>query len=157
MSQKNPVLHIPKIENGIVFDHIPAGLGPRVLELLRSYSELDDAIVTVGLNYRSNKLGRKDMLKVEVTDLPESLLHLISLVGPGISIKKIAGFEVVRKYGLELPEAIDNLARCRNPNCVTNTERHVTTRFERAGGGSAYRCSYCERVFDLGELELLLP
>ncbi|MBM4355750.1 MAG: aspartate carbamoyltransferase regulatory subunit [Deltaproteobacteria bacterium] len=153
----NPVLHIPKIEEGFVFDHIPAGLGPRVLELLRSYPELAEAVVTVGLNYRSGKLGSKDMLKIEVTDLPESLIRLISLVGPGITIKKISGFEVVRKLGLELPDAIDNLARCRNPNCVTNTERHVAARFERSGKAASYRCLFCERVFDLKELELLLP
>jgi aspartate carbamoyltransferase regulatory subunit len=155
--RENPVLHIPKIENGFVFDHIPAGLGPRVLELLRSFPELSGAIVTVGLNYRSGKLGSKDLLKIEVDDLPESLLHLAALIGPGITIKKIGGFEVVRKYGLELPEAIENLARCRNPNCVTNTERHVGTRFDRVGGGSGYRCNYCERVFELRELELRLP
>ncbi len=156
-NKKNPVLHIPKIENGFVFDHIPAGLGPRVLEMLRSYTGLKDAVVTVGLNYRSGKLGSKDMLKIELLDLPDSFLHLIALIGPGITIKKIVGFEVVGKYPLELPEAIDNLARCRNPNCVTNTERHVPTRFERTGTGSRYRCSYCERVFDLKELELRLP
>ena len=129
-----------------------------MLELIRSYPETADAVVTLGLNYRSTKLGRKDMLKLSLDEVPDALLHVLSLVSPGITVKKIEAFRVAKKYGLEPPEEIVGIVRCRNPNCVTNTERQVRSRFVRlAGSGTSFRCGYCERVFALAELEVILP
>jgi aspartate carbamoyltransferase regulatory subunit len=147
---------IPKIKNGIVVDHIPVGFGVKVLEILRSYPGMRDMVTTVGLNYQSTKLGSKDMLKIVTTNelRPEIIEHL-SLVSPGISIKRIRDYGVDKKFVITTPTAINGQARCRNPNCITNNERHMVTRFQatRRDPGK-YRCMYCERVFFLGELEL---
>ena len=57
------MLNIDSIQNGIVIDHIQAGKGMRIYELL----ELDklDCCVALIKNARSSKLGRKDIIKIE--------------------------------------------------------------------------------------------
>jgi len=148
---------IPKIKNGIVVDHIPVGFGVKVLEIIRSYPGMRDVVITIGLNYQSTKLGGKDILKLVTTDefRPEILEHL-SLVSPGISIKRIRDYRVDKKFVITTPMEINGQVRCRNPNCITNNERYMGARFKatRRDPGK-YRCMFCERVFFLGELELV--
>jgi aspartate carbamoyltransferase regulatory subunit len=147
------ILLIPKIERGIVIDHIPAGLGIRVMALIGRWPELEDAVVTLGLNYKSTRMGRKDMIKLQAGPLPPRLLQMLALVCAGVTIKRIDRFEVVEKVVVQVPELFDNLARCINPNCITNAEPHVATRFRRIESGSRYfKCAHCERVCSLDEL-----
>lgn len=154
MKEENKLL-IPKIKEGIVIDHIPAGLGPRVLELLRSYPELAGRATSLGLNYKSKRLPLKDMLKLDAENLPETLMNHISLVASGVTIKKIQDYEVVQHYVLHPPEVILGLARCLNPGCISNVESGVRSQLNRAPWGqNMYRCLYCERVMRLEELEI---
>ncbi len=157
MNENSNIEHIPKIKNGIVLDHIPVGLGVKVLEIIRSYPGMRDVVMTVGLNYRSTKLGSKDILKLVTThELRPEILEHLSLVSPGISVKRIRDYGVDKKLVITTPTEINGQARCRNPNCITNNERHMVTRFRatRRDPGK-YRCIFCERVFFLGELELV--
>ncbi|MBN1944840.1 MAG: aspartate carbamoyltransferase regulatory subunit [Bradymonadales bacterium] len=157
MTKEEKVLLIPKIENGIVIDHIPVGKGIPVLVTIRSYPEMKNVTVTLGLNLVSTKLGHKDMIKLQIGHLPERVLEHISVICPGMSVKRITDYEVDKKYVLRPPATITRLARCMNPNCVTNHERHLTTRFCAVDPECMkYRCAYCERVFHLGELELVV-
>lgn len=152
------VLLIPKIENGIVIDHIPVGLGVRILEIIRAHPGLDQVVVTLGLNYDSPRMGRKDIVKLSVRELPERVLEHISVVSPGATIKRITEFQVDKKYTSVAPRLLVDLARCRNPGCITNTERDVHSRFEATEGDpQRYRCAFCERVFDVSELEFTFP
>ena len=147
------ILLIPKIERGIVIDHIPAGLGIQVMALIGRWPELEDAVITLGLNYKSTRMGRKDMIKLQTGPLPPRLLQMLALVCAGVTIKRIDRFEVVEKVVVQVPELFDNLARCINPNCITNAEPHVATRFRRIESGSRYfKCAHCERVCSLDEL-----
>jgi len=152
------VMLIPKIREGIVIDHIPAGDGVKVLAAIRIYPGMDEVVLTLGLNYGSTKLGRKDMIKMAATDLPEEILDHISLIAPGVSIKGIHDYQVDKRFVIELPELIENKLRCRNPNCVTNFERGVETLFNCIDiNNRHFKCSHCERIFRLDELELLNP
>jgi aspartate carbamoyltransferase regulatory subunit len=151
-------LLIPKIEAGVVIDHIPAGLGPKVAEIICGAPGLTDAMVSLGLNYGSTKLGRKDMVKLHERPLPEAVLAQISLVAPGVTIKRIEDYAVVEKVVLHPPPLIVGLARCRNPNCVANTEAGVVTRFVAVDPEArTYRCAFCERAFKLRDLPMALP
>ncbi len=153
MTPQNQILLIPKIERGFVIDHIPAGLGIQVMALIGRWPELEDAVVTLGLNYKSTRMGRKDMIKLQAGSLPPRLLQMLALVSPGVTIKHIDNFEVIEKVVIQVPELFDNLARCLNPNCITNAEPHVATRFRRVESGSRnFRCAHCERVCTLDEL-----
>lgn len=153
MTADNQHLLIPKIERGIVVDHIPAGLGIHVMALISHWPELGDAPVTLGLNYKSTRMGRKDMIKLQTGPLPARLLQMLALVSPGVTIKRIDHFNVVEKVVVQIPEKFDDLARCINPNCITNVEAHVPTRFQQAEPASHhFKCAHCERIYSLEEL-----
>ena len=158
MTDTRTMLHIPKIEEGIVIDHIPAGLGTKLLELFQRFDELSGVVLSVGLNYKSKKIGRKDMIKLQIRDLSPRVRQQISIVSPGVTIKRIVDYRVAEKLVSQVPETISNLVKCRNPSCITNFEDHVETYFSCLDPeGQWFRCSYCERVFRLDELERILP
>jgi aspartate carbamoyltransferase regulatory subunit len=163
MSHDRTVEIIPKIENGVVIDHIPAGIGPRLLEVVRATPGMDTVVMSLGLNFPSTRLGRKDMLKVHTGELPDRVVQHLSLVAPGITIKRVRDFGVDRRYVVTPPQVVRGLARCRNPNCLSNHEAGVEPRFEAVifapesdpWATPRYRCVFCERVFAMQELELL--
>lgn len=144
-------LLIPKIESGVVIDHIPAGLGLTLLEIMQAHMDLRSIPVSVGFNYDSTRLGHKDIIKVQADDLPQVVLNLISLVSPGVTIKRVRNFTVDKKYPLLPAQELENVVKCINPKCITNHSAPSHTHF-RAVDGDAFRCSYCERVFRLKDL-----
>ncbi len=154
----NQHLLIPKIESGVVIDHIPAGLGPRIVEIIHGHPGLEQAMISLGLNYGSTKMGAKDMVKLHEHPLPASVLEQIALVTPGVTTKRIEGFEVVERIVVQPARTIVGFATCRNPNCVTNTESAVTTRFTAVDpSASKFRCAFCERVFRLRDMRFVQP
>lgn len=152
------MLLIPKIKHGTVVDHIAAGEGPAIVDIIRAHPGMSDLVMSIGLNLESRSMGRKDMVKVQESGLPPAVLEQISLVSPGVTIKRITDYVVDRKYVSSPPTRIDGLARCLNPNCISNHEQSVRTRFRAIDDARRkYRCSYCERVFGLDELEFTYP
>ncbi len=150
------VLLIPKIENGIVIDHIPAGLGVPILRAIVAHPDGRNVVLTLGLHYKSNKLGNKDLLKIDIDDLPPSVLEQIALIAPGVTVKRIKNFNVDKKYVMQTPELLLNLVKCRNPNCITNHESSIRTEFKAINNQRLqYKCTHCERIFALPELERL--
>ena len=148
------MLMIPKIESGMVIDHIPAGDGIKILNVLRASPGMSEVATTVGLNYVSPRLGHKDMIKLVVDELPKDVLDRLSLVNPGITIKRIRDYAVDERLVLGNPEEIVGQVRCGNPNCITNHERGLTAHFKATRRNpERYRCLFCERVFGLAELE----
>jgi aspartate carbamoyltransferase regulatory subunit len=156
MTEKH--LLIPKIESGIVIDHIPAGLGLKVLEILHSYPEMSAVVTSVGLNYSSSKIGKKDMLKMQTQALPPRIMQHLAIATAGISIKRVENFRVVEKLVITVPETVVGSARCRNPSCITNHERDVVTRFRCTDAPKKrYQCAFCEGIFALDELAVIVP
>ncbi|MBI5511862.1 MAG: aspartate carbamoyltransferase regulatory subunit [Deltaproteobacteria bacterium] len=151
-------LLIPKIESGIVIDHIPAGLGLKVLEIIHSYPEMSAVVTSVGLNYSSSKIAKKDMIKLQTQALPPRLMQHLAMAAPGVSVKRVERYRVVEKLVITVPETIVGTARCRNPGCITNHERDVVTRFSCVDpGAKRFRCSFCEGIFPIHELEVIVP
>jgi aspartate carbamoyltransferase regulatory subunit len=158
MNEEKKVLLIPKIENGIVIDHIPAGWGLRLLEVIHATPEMTSVVATVGLNYQSRKLGQKDMIKLATEDLPARVLQHISMIRAGVTVKRIKNYQVEKKFVVEVPETLVGQAFCRNPGCITNHERDVVTRFRRSDPeGRHFQCAFCERIFPLAELDMRAP
>lgn len=152
MSDKH--LLIPKIEDGIVIDHIPAGLGTAVLGILQDHAELRGTTTAVGLGLPSARLGRKDMIKLWSRDIPDHVVQHISLVAPGATVKRVRGFAVDKRYVVALPRELVDMVRCFNPNCITNVEPGAPTRFRCVDETARlFRCAYCEKVFPLAQLE----
>lgn len=158
MSNKKEMLLIPKIELGIVIDHIPAGQGPKILDIIFQHEEIKDVAVTLGLNYDSKKLGKKDLIKLQMEYLAPEIIQHISIVVPGVTIKAIKNYNVHSKVVVHPPKEIKNLLECKNPNCITNSEGHVGTLFTAVDDHiRQVKCYYCERIFDLDELDVVIP
>lgn len=133
------------IERGTVIDHIPSPLAMKVVEILGVQQE---GILTVGINFKSEKLGRKDIVKVENLKLTAAVTDRLALVAPTATINIIEDAKVVEKRPIHVPKEFRGLLRCPNPNCITNVEE-VSTYFVLEGEESrpAVRCSYCERLY----------
>ncbi len=156
MKNNQNVLLIPKIELGIVIDHIPAGGGIKILEIISRYEEMKGVPVTLGQNYLSGKLGKKDLIKLQMEYLAPEIIQQISIVVPGVTIKAIKNFNVHSKVVVHPPKEISNLLECKNPKCITNEEKHIGTLFTAVDNDTEeVRCNYCERVFKLTELDVI--
>ncbi len=142
-----------RIQNGIVIDHIPPWGAFKVLDILGLRGT--DSLVTVGFGMASDKMDRKDLVKVENRDLTTDDIHKIALVAPQASINRIQDSVIVEKFKVRLPDTIEGLVRCCNPGCITHTEpapeRYRT--LERAP--LRLRCHYCLHVTNDQTLELL--
>ena len=138
------MLNIDSIQNGIVIDHIQAGKGMRIYELL----ELDklDCCVALIKNARSSKLGRKDIIKIE-GDLAINF-DVLGFIDNNITVCTIQNGELVKKENIVLPRRIKNVVKCKNPRCITSTEENLDQIFvlcdEKA---HRYRCLYCEQAY----------
>ena len=151
------MLMIPKIKLGIVIDHIPAGDGVKILEIISRYEELKDVPITLGLNYDSKKLGRKDLIKLQLEFLAPEIIQHISIVVPGVTIKAIKNYKVYSKVVVQAPKEIRNLLKCKNPNCITNLQPGIETVFVAVDEKSdQVKCNYCERIFDRSELQPII-
>ena len=138
------MLNIDSIQNGIVIDHLQAGKGMRIDELL----ELDklDCCVALIKNARSSKLGRKDIIKIE-GDLAINF-DVLGFIDNNITVCTIKNGELVKKENIVLPRRIKNVVKCKNPRCITSTEENLDQIFvlcdEKA---HRYRCLYCEQAY----------
>lgn len=132
---------VDPIQNGIVFDHIQAGLGMQLYHLLH-LDELTCAVAVI-MNADSVKMGKKDIIKVnEVIDLN---LDVIGYIDPGITVNIIRDGQRIKHTHLELPERVEGVIRCRNPRCITSTEQELPQIFCLTDRKNrVYRCLYCE-------------
>jgi aspartate carbamoyltransferase regulatory subunit len=133
------------IERGTVIDHIPS---PRALKVVEILGVEHEGILTVGINFPSKKLGKKDIVKVENLKLTVEITDRLALVAPTATINIIDNWKVVEKRTIHIPAEFRGMLCCPNPNCVTNMEK-VISHFVREGEGAlfAVRCTYCERLY----------
>lgn len=132
---------IDAIKNGIVIDHITAGRAMELYNIL-GLGELD-CTVAILKNVTSDKLGRKDIIKIDrVMDLD---WDVIGFVDPNITVNIIRNGEKVEKRQLKLPETITNVIHCKNPRCITSVEQELPQVFKLTDPEKReYRCIYCE-------------
>jgi len=145
MSEQLRAHKVYAIEKGTVIDHIPSPMALKVVDILGVKQQ---GILTVGINFPSQKLGRKDIVKVENLELTAEVTDRLALVAPTATINIIENWKVVEKRAIHVPREFKAMLRCPNPNCVTNMEK-VATHFVREGEGPhfAVRCAYCERLY----------
>ena len=132
---------IDSIKNGIVIDHITAGKGMELYNILG----LGEKDYTVALlqNVVSTKFGRKDIIKID--GVMELDWDLVGFVDPNITVNIIRDGEQVEKRQLNLPETITGVIRCKNPRCITSIEQELQQVFKLTDREKRiYRCLYCE-------------
>ena len=136
-------MNIDSIKNGIVIDHIKAKMGLEIYDVLK-LGELDCSVAII-TNARSEKMGRKDIIKIDrAIDLD---LDILGYLDPNITVNIIKDDVRVEKYHVELPKEIRNIIRCKNPRCITSSEQELEQIFILADKDkNKYRCKYCEAL-----------
>ena len=141
----NNTLNVGKIEEGFVLDHIQAG---RSMEIYK-YLHLDklDCCVAIIKNAKSNKQGKKDIIKIECPiDFMD--LDILGFIDHNITVNIIKNSQVVDKKALSLPKKITNVIRCKNPRCITSIEQELDHVFVLTDPeNEIYRCQYCEEKY----------
>ena len=134
-------MNIDSINNGIVIDHISAGNGMKLYDLL-GLGELDCSVAIIK-NVVSRKMGKKDIIKIDA-DIPVNL-DVIGFVDPGATINIIKDGVLVEKRAIEMPERLVNVIKCKNPRCITSCEQEIEHIFKLTDREhKVYRCIYCE-------------
>ena len=132
---------IGKIEDGIVLDHIKAGQGMKLYEVL-GLDKLDCEVALIQ-NAPSEKLGRKDILKID--KLIDINLDAVGYIDPGITVNIIKDGKLAKRTHLELPTEVVDVIKCKNPRCITTIEQELPQVFVLTDReNKVYRCKYCE-------------
>lgn len=134
-------MNVDSIRNGFVIDHIPAGRGMKLYELLQLDS-LDCSIALIK-NVPSRRMGKKDIIKIDA-DIPIRF-DLIGYLAPDVTVNIIRDGVLAEKKTLALPKTLINVIHCKNPRCITSTEQELEHRFKLTDPENhVYRCVYCE-------------
>lgn len=137
------MLNIDSIENGIVIDHITAGRGMRVYELLE-LQKLDTCVAIIK-NARSSKFGRKDIIKIEgVLNID---LDVLGFIDDNATVCTILNGKLVEKKKPSLPQKLVNIISCKNPRCITSMEPVDQVFYLCDEKEHRYRCKYCEQEY----------
>ena len=136
-------MKIGHIENGIVLDHITAGRGMEIYNVL-NLGKLDCTVALIK-NADSPKLGKKDIIKIST--LLDIDLDVLGYLDPGITVNVIHDGQVVEQKNLALPERVVGVIKCKNPRCITSVEQEIVHEFKLADQKKGvYRCIYCEQA-----------
>jgi len=134
-------MRIDPINDGIVIDHITAGKGMELYNILN----LGDLKCSVALikNADSKKTGKKDIIKIDsVIDIS---FDVVGYVDPGVTVNIIRDGEIVERRRMDMPERVTGVIKCKNPRCITSTEQELPHVFKLTDREKrVYRCIYCE-------------
>ena len=138
------MLSISGIDEGYVIDHIQAGRSMDIYKYLKL--EKLDCQVAIIKNATSNKMGKKDIIKIQG---PMELdLDILGFIDNHITVNVIHGGKIVEKKNLTQPETVTNVIRCKNPRCITSIEQEIPHIFKLTDAATrTYRCIYCEEKF----------
>ncbi len=134
-------MKIDSITNGIVLDHITAGKGMQLYYDL-GLDKLDCSVALIQ-NVKSNKMGRKDILKIDKEY--DINLDVIGYIDPDVSVSIIKDGTTIEKKKVALPKKLYDIKKCKNPRCITTTEQGIRQIFKLTDEvNRVYRCIYCE-------------
>jgi len=138
-------LQVSAIENGSVIDHIPVQGVFQVIKIL-NLDQIED-MVLFGNNLESGKYGKKGIIKVRNKFFKKEDINKIALVAPAATLIVIKDYKVVDKTVVEIPDQVEKIVKCFNPNCITNIEK-IETKFEVLKDEEVLklRCHYCEKT-----------
>ena len=136
------MLNVGKLENGFVIDHIKAGKSMDIYKYL-GLGKLDCCVAIIK-NAKSNKMGKKDIIKIDGgLDLVD--LDILGFIDNDITINVIQNGVITEKKTLRLPHTVTNVIKCKNPRCITQIEQELDHVFILTDEKNhVYRCKYCE-------------
>ena len=141
-------LYVAKIRNGTVIDHIMAGYALDVAKIL-GITGREKGTVTIAINVPSKRFRYKDILKIEGRELNPKEVHTIALLAPHASINIIREYKVAAKQEVKLPKSIENIVKCANPACISNSNEPVRAKFYvDCGEPLLLKCHYCGHIME---------
>ncbi|MDR2313677.1 MAG: aspartate carbamoyltransferase regulatory subunit [Spirochaetaceae bacterium] len=142
------MLNVDQLRNGIVIDHIKAGLGIQIFNWLGlGRAPYNVAFV---VNAQSNRMGRKDIIKIDNTI--EINFDILGLIDPNITVNIIENEKITEKIKLQLPSRVQDVLICKNPRCITSTEKAPHIFHLDNVKQKTYRCEYCDEVRSAADL-----
>ena len=139
------MLNVGRLNEGVVLDHIEAGKSMSIYK----YLKLDkmDCCVAIIKNAHSNKMGKKDIIKIECP-IDQIDLDALGFIDHNITINIIKDDKIVEKKTLSLPKEIHNVVSCKNPRCISSIEQELEQVFVLTDPVKGiYRCKYCEEQY----------
>ena len=147
-------------ERGITAEYLIEKIKAAIIIAVKKNYEVEDDNVMVEIdpatgkfnvallqNVRSQKSGKKDIIKIE-GDVSSIRFDILGYVDPKISIAFIENGHVVKKSRPEQPKRLVNVIKCTNPRCITSIEEGCDHIFALTPSGK-YRCVYCEQEFSV--------
>ena len=139
------MLNVGAIKEGFVLDHIKAGMSLSIYHDLK-LDEIDCCVAIIK-NAKSNKMGKKDILKVEC-NIDNLDLDILGFIDHNITVNIIKDQRIVEKRALKLPTSVTNVIKCKNPRCITSIEQELDQIFLLTDPvHEVYRCKYCEAKY----------
>jgi aspartate carbamoyltransferase regulatory subunit len=146
-------LLVRRIKDGTVIDHIDQGKGLKVLEALEINGKAGN-VITIALNVPSSKSKKKDIIKVENKYLEDADTNKLAVIAPKSTINIIKNYKLIEKRRVSLPNEIDQIFRCSNPDCITNSTEHIESIMDVIDKtGLVLKCRYCSRILDVNKLK----
>ena len=97
-----------------------------------------DCTVAIIKNAKSEKMGKKDILKVECS-VDKMDLDILGFIDHNITVNVIKDGEITEKKELHLPK---------HPRCITSIEQGLKHVFILADPEKeVYRCKYCDEKY----------
>ena len=146
-------LMVRRIKEGTVIDHIDEGKGLQVLDALRINGQ-DGSLITLAMNVPSGKSKKKDIIKVENKFLKDDDTNKIAIIASKATINIIKNYKLIEKRRVALPNEIDKIFRCTNPDCITNSTEHIESIMDVIDkDGMVLKCRYCARILDVSKIK----
>ena len=134
---------IGTINDGVVIDHIVSGKANEIARILNLNSLVE--FVVIANNLESKKTGKKDLIKIENKELSQEELNKIALISKDSTINIIRNSSVFKKYKVEVPDVVENILVCNNPNCISNNEKISSKFYCLDKSKVTLKWHYCEK------------
>ena len=153
MNENKQALQVAALRNGTVIDHIPSQSVFTIIRLLGLEYMTNN--ITIGYNLESEKLGNKGIIKIADKYFCDDEINRIAVVAPNIILNIIRDYEVVEKREVQLPNELNGIIKCANPQCITNNEPMTTIMTVIDKNHCTLKCHYCEKEQYKGEYSII--
>ena len=144
---------ISAIKEGTVIDHIPSNVTLKVADILNL--EGITGIISIATNLPSKKMEKKGIIKIAGKSLTQDEVNKIAVIAPEATVNIIENYNVKKKLKVLLPNLIEKIVKCSNPNCITNNEKVETRFYVLNKNPLKVKCRYCERAMSKEDIVLL--
>ncbi len=145
-------VRVTKIKDGTVIDHISGGYALDVAKIL-GITGHEDQVVMIAINVSSQQMNVKDIVKIEGRFLSPKEVNRIALIAPKATINIIRNFEVVEKQIVKLPPTIENIIKCVNPTCISNSHEPIEAKFTVENEDPLLlKCHYCGYIIEKADV-----